>query len=95
MERKMQITGMTCAACSARVEKAVRSIDGIYDVQVNLLTGTLTYKTKNDNDTALVSDAITKAGYGVKDIIAVSKTGKVKPVGQSVIPLVLSFAFLK
>ena len=94
MERKMQITGMTCAACSARVEKAVRSIDGIYDVQVNLLTGTLTYKTENDNDTALVSDAITKAGYGVKDTIAVSKTGKVKPVGQSVIPLVLSFAFL-
>ena len=94
MERKMQITGMTCAACSARVEKAVRSIDGIYDVQVNLLTGTLTYKTKNDNDTALVSDAITKAGYGVKDTIAASKTVKAKSVGQSVIPLVLSFAFL-
>ena len=94
MERKMQITGMTCAACSARVEKAVRSIDGIYDVQVNLLTGTLTYKTKNDNDTALVSDAITKAGYGVKDTIAASKTVKAKSVGQSVIPLILSFAFL-
>ena len=85
---------MTCAACSARVEKAVRSIDGIYDVQVNLLTGTLTYKTKNDNDTALVSDAITKAGYGVKDTIAASKTVKAKSVGQSVIPLILSFAFL-
>ena len=94
MERKMQITGMTCAACSARVEKAVRSVDGIYDVQVNLLTGTLTYKTKNDNDTALVSDAITKAGYGVKDTIAASKTVKAKSVGQSVIPLILSFAFL-
>ena len=94
MERKMQITGMTCAACSARVEKAVRSVDGIYDVQVNLLTGTLTYKTKNDNDTALVSDAITKAGYGVKDTIAASKTVKAKSVGQSVIPLILSFALL-
>ena len=37
MKRTFDITGMTCAACSARVEKAARGVDGVRDVAVNLL----------------------------------------------------------
>ena len=38
---KFKVTGMTCAACSARVERAVKALDGACDVSVNLLTGDL------------------------------------------------------
>ena len=35
------ITGMTCSACSSRVEKCVSALDGISDVSVNLLTNSM------------------------------------------------------
>ena len=35
------VTGMTCAACSAHVEKAVRKVPGVTDVSVNLLGGSM------------------------------------------------------
>ena len=35
------VTGMHCAACSAHVEKAVRAVEGVSDVQVNLLTNSM------------------------------------------------------
>lgn len=41
MKRTFDITGMTCAACSARVEKAARGVDGVRDVAVNLLKNTM------------------------------------------------------
>ena len=40
-EEKFKVTGMSCAACSSRVEKAVKKLDGTDDVSVNLLTGTM------------------------------------------------------
>lgn len=57
------ITGMTCAACSARVEKAVRSVSGVSSVSVNLLTNSMAVE-----GTALQSDifaAVENAGYGI------------------------------
>ena len=39
--KKYKITGMSCAACVARVERAVRSVDGVVRCDVNLLTGTM------------------------------------------------------
>lgn len=56
------VTGMSCAACSARVEKAVSSVDGVSSCSVNLLTnsmgvdGTATSKE--------IIEAVEKAGYG-------------------------------
>ena len=38
---KYQITGMSCAACSARVDKAVRHLAGVREVSVNLLTNSM------------------------------------------------------
>ena len=39
MKKDFIVTGMTCAACSARVEKAVRALEGVLKCDVNLLAG--------------------------------------------------------
>ena len=52
MKQKFNVTGMTCSACSAHVEKAVCSLDGAENVSVNLLTGTL----KLDMDESKLSE---------------------------------------
>ena len=56
------VTGMSCAACSARVEKAVRSVDGVTDCAVSLLTNSMGVEgTASEKD---IIDAVVKAGYG-------------------------------
>ena len=60
--KKYTVTGMSCAACSARVEKAVTSIDGIESCSVNLLSGSLIVE-GNVTDSEIIS-AVEKAGYG-------------------------------
>ena len=42
MKETLKITGMTCAACSARVEKSVGKIDGVEKCSVNLTTERMT-----------------------------------------------------
>lgn len=56
------VTGMSCAACQARVEKAVRGIDGVTDCTVSLLTNSMGVEGKADP--AAVIEAVEKAGYG-------------------------------
>lgn len=65
MKEKYTITGMTCSACSARVDKCVRKLDGVKDVNVNLLTNSMSvvYDEAILQDSAIVS-AVTEAGYG-------------------------------
>ena len=41
MNKKFNVTGMTCSACSASVEKAVKKLEGINSVSVNLLTNSM------------------------------------------------------
>lgn len=64
INEKYHVTGMSCAACSARVNKAVSKIDGVKEVNVNLLTNSMvvTYEDEVSSDTII--DAVTKAGYG-------------------------------
>ena len=63
---KFDVTGMTCAACSARVEKVVGQISGVMKADVNLLAGKLTVETENITVSDEVILAVTKAGYGAK-----------------------------
>ena len=63
-KEKYIVTGMTCGACSARVEKAVNKLQGVSNVQVNLLTGSMLLK----RDESLLNEseieaAVSKAGY--------------------------------
>lgn len=56
------ITGMSCAACSARVEKAVLSVEGVTACSVNLLTNSMGVE-GNATESAII-EAVEKAGYG-------------------------------
>lgn len=60
--RKFNISGMSCAACSARVEKAVSSLDGVEFCSVNLLTNSMEAE-GSATDEEIIS-AVVKAGYG-------------------------------
>ena len=65
-KENFNVTGMTCSACSARVEKAVSKLDGICEISVNLLTNSM--KAEFDEGmltTEEIIDAVVKAGYGV------------------------------
>ena len=56
------VTGMSCAACSAKVEKAVSNVSGVNQCSVNLLTNTMTVEgTASESD---IISAVTHAGYG-------------------------------
>lgn len=60
--KQFDVTGMSCAACSSRVEKAVSSVDGVSSCAVNLLTNSMTVEgVASEND---IISAVEKAGYG-------------------------------
>lgn len=56
------VTGMSCAACSARVEKAVSSVDGVSSCSVNLLTNSM--GVEGTATSKEIIEAVEKAGYG-------------------------------
>lgn len=103
MKEKFDVTGMTCSACSSRVEKCVSKLDGVQSVSVNLLTNSMQVEF---DETVLgesqIVDAVTKAGYGA------SRTGQERkstqtlaektPVqaqqGDMKLRLIVSFGFL-
>ena len=64
-KQKFNITGMTCSACSAHVEKAVRKLDGVKTADVSLMTNSLT--AEFDGSVLSVQDiiaAVIQSGYG-------------------------------
>lgn len=65
MTEQFAVTGMTCAACSAHVEKAVSRLSGVQSAPVNLMLGsmTVTYDEKAVTEGAIIA-AVKAAGYG-------------------------------
>ena len=63
MNVKFDVTGMTCAACAARVEKAARSVPGVANAEVNLLANTLRTEVPNPETAQAVISAVEQAGY--------------------------------
>lgn len=65
MNKKFNVIGMTCSACSASVEKAVKKLEGINSVNVNLLTNSMIvdYDEEISNENKII-EAVTSAGYG-------------------------------
>ena len=92
--RQFDVTGMSCAACSARVERAVNALEGTDECSVSLLTNTLSVEgTVTDKD---IINAVKKAGYGIKphkeskqsdDSLEDKETGKL--IKRLVVSLVL------
>ena len=64
MKLKFTVTGMTCAACSARVEKVTKAVDGVERAEVNLLGGTMAVEASNETVAAAIVKAVADAGYG-------------------------------
>lgn len=63
MKSKFNVTGMSCAACSAHVERAVRRLSGVTDVAVSLMSASMTVEHDGVSDTDIIN-AVVKAGYG-------------------------------
>ncbi len=75
-----QVTGMSCAACSARVEKAVSAVDGVTSCSVNLLTNSMAVE--GTASPGAIIAAVEAAGYG-----ASPKGGAKKDPGKAEDPL--------
>ncbi len=67
------ITGMTCASCSARVEKALGKVAGVLDASVNLATEQATIKVAQGVAAATLIAAVERAGYGAQQPQAASE----------------------
>lgn len=96
MKTQFDVTGMTCASCSARVQKSVEALNGADDVQVNLLTGSMTVV--YDEKALTAADIIMKVkstGYGcsVKDRESNQKS-TAKEERKAKIRLILSVVLL-
>ena len=57
MQEKYNVTGMTCAACQARVQKSVSNLSGVQECDVNLLKNSMvvTYDDKNVNSGQIIA----------------------------------------
>ena len=60
--KKFIVTGMSCAACSARVEKAVKNVEGVKSCSVSLLTNSMGVEGSASDDEII--KAVEEAGYG-------------------------------
>lgn len=72
--KQFDVTGMSCAACSARVEKAVSKVPGVTSCSVNLLTNSMGVEGTATTDDII--SAVTAAGYGA------SEKGSAKPADK-------------
>ena len=63
MREKFKVEGMTCAACQSHVDKAVRNLDCVSDVSVNLLTNSMEVEFNDKSDIDKINTAVKNAGY--------------------------------
>ena len=66
MKTKIKVTGMSCEHCVKRVIKAIESIAGIKDVQVDLKSGEATFDKPEEMSMNDIVKAIKKTGYEVE-----------------------------
>ena len=96
--QKFNVTGMSCAACSARVEKAVSALEEVSACSVNLLTNSMTVEGSASDETIIA--AVTAAGYGAsvaggkKEVSAKAASGTERAEKNLVARLVSSLVFL-
>lgn len=102
-DQKFKVSGMTCSACVAHVEKSVGKLDGVEKVNVNLFNNTMqvTYNTEVVNESNIIQ-AVEAGGYGAEvesneTKQAGSQAQKVDPVGEELKEmkkrLIISFIF--
>ena len=91
------VTGMTCSACSAHVERAVSKLVGVDSVAVNLMTGAMRVSAEGINEQDII-DAVIREGYGCEKADAGARSEREKHRSEEVKKkkrsLILSFVFL-
>ena len=96
MKQKYDVMGMTCSACSAHVDKAVRHLDGVQDVNVNLLSNCMVVDYDENKVTdAMIQKAVEDAGYkAALETQSVQAQKQEETVDNKKRSLILSFVFL-
>lgn len=101
MKEKFDVTGMTCSACSAAVERAVSNVAGVHKVEVNLLANSMQVEFDESVNSMAIEKAVENAGYHAKSTLNRNKV--TEDAGKSEVEkevesmrkrIVLSFAFL-
>ncbi len=94
--KQYSITGMSCAACSARIERIVNALEGVDVCSVSLLTNSMTLE--GDVSDSAVIEAVKKAGFGITVGISQSDASdeatKTTEAGSLIKRLILSALFL-
>jgi Cu+-exporting ATPase len=103
MNKKFDVKGMTCAACSATIEKQVSRMPGVASVQVNLLANSMnvTFDEQAIDEQGIIG-AVVKAGYGARIAgerqeardTAAAKPGKNTELDDMKKRVIISFAFM-
>ncbi len=84
MKQKFTVTGMTCSACSAHVDKAVRKLEGVREVNVNLLGGSMVVDWDGALTPEQIVSAVEKAGYGASLPVASGQSAaQAKPAASA------------
>ncbi len=78
--KQYTVTGMSCAACSARVEKAVSKVEGVDSCSVSLLTNSM--GVEGTASPATIIAAVEEAGYGAAEKGVQEKSGETKAAAQ-------------
>jgi Cu+-exporting ATPase len=81
----LDIDGMTCASCVARVESSLRRVPGVVDAQVNLATSRARVATEGPVPAATLIEAVTRAGYQAR-----VETGARRPPDESPTHLIIA-----
>ena len=77
--QQFSVTGMSCAACSAHVEKAVAALPGVKSVSVSLLTNSMGVEFEAPATAQEICAAVDKAGYGAKPLEAPGAAAQAAP----------------
>ncbi len=101
MKQKFSVSGMTCSACSAHVEKSVSKAEGVQSVEVSLLTNSMqVVYDESRTDPAQIIRAVEQSGYGASlpqkgaPAAAAPASSPADAVRQMKRRLILSFCFL-
>lgn len=97
MKKTFIVTGMSCAACSAKVEKSVAKIKGVHNVVVNLLTNSMVVEFNDKTVINEIINTVKHVGYGINLDNVQKQQSKPEQILHSeklmLIRLIVSFVF--
>lgn len=93
--QQLAISGMSCAACAARIENVVKKLDGVQDIQVNLVLERATVQFDQQKlSTADIVDRIEKIGFGASEFVEKEQEQEQQHAARKqLIRLIISLAF--